>query len=151
MSSQALILGAQTIDAAVLSKVAREFGWEVGVARDPGMIAANLPGKVPLAVFYHPSAVGFDCNWVEATRRLARMLPGVRLIACHGFSEAMDWSSVHAAGAFHDLSLPLKENEVRQSLGFILDAQKRLADASATLLMRHRTHGLSIVARRKAS
>jgi hypothetical protein len=49
------------------------------------------------------------------------------VIACHGFAESIDWPELCDAGAFHTLWLPLKENEVRQSLGFVWGSEKRLA------------------------
>jgi hypothetical protein len=54
-------------------------------------------------------------------------LPAARLIPCQGFSESSDWQDLSDAGAFHPLWLPLKENELRQCLGFIWQAEKRAA------------------------
>jgi hypothetical protein len=46
-------------------------------------------------------------------------------VVCHGFSEPIDWPALRDAGAFDALWLPLKEDEVRRSLGFVWEAEKR--------------------------
>ena len=53
-------------------------------------------------------------------------MPGVRLVPCHRFSEFTDWDELRDAGAFHALWLPWGENELRQCLGFVWEAEKRL-------------------------
>jgi len=151
MSDQIIVMpGANRLDLGPLVKVAQEFGWTVGTTSDPRSVAALIPGRKPLAVLFQRDALGPNCSWAEAVRRLSGIAPGVRLIVCHSFGDSVNWSDIHSAGAFHALPVPFRESEVRQSLGFILDAEKRLADASDTLL-RRASSGLSVVARRAAS
>jgi len=77
------------------------------------------------AVLFHRDSVDPGGSWLNAVRLLKLAMPRVLLIACHGFSEPIDWPELCDAGAFHTLWLPLKESEVRQSLGFIFEARNR--------------------------
>ena len=83
-------------------------------------------------LFFHRSAFG-SCSWVDAVHLVRSVLPEVRQIACPAFSEWVDWPSLSDAGAFHTLWLPMKENEVRQSLGFVREAETRLASAADSI------------------
>jgi len=56
-------------------------------------------------------------------------LPEARLVACHGLAESIDWPELCDAGAFHALGLPLNEDEVRSSLGFIAQSLMRHEDS----------------------
>jgi len=78
---------------------------------------------------------GISRAWVDAVRLLRLALPKARLVACHGFAESIDWPQLCDAGAFHALGLPLKENEVRRSLGFIAQALRRLDDSDINALV----------------
>lgn len=69
-------------------------------------------------------AFGQDYSWREAIRLTRLAFPGLPAIALHGFAESADWSELSGLGAFHSLWLPLKENEVRQSCGFLSAAAK---------------------------
>jgi len=127
----------------VLLNVAEEFGWRVHAAHDlRDLIAAQTLGNV-LGLMFHFEALGLSSS-LDAVRRLRLSLPRVRLITCHGFSEAVNWAEISQAGAFHSLRLPLKENELRQSFGFIWQAEKRLAGSAkeippAAVLLRKRS------------
>lgn len=79
------------------------------------------------AVLFHRDALGPECTWIEAVRKLKLTLPEARLIACHEFSEEINWPELSEAGAFHALGVPLRTNEVRQSLGFLSAAENRLS------------------------
>jgi hypothetical protein len=119
--------GSTRPDLLALQTVAGEFGWVVDIAHDLGEIAEAQADRKTVAAFFHRDFLGREYSWVEAIRRLRLTLPEVRVIACHGFAESIDWPELSDAGAFHALWLPLKENEVRQSLGFVWEAEKRLA------------------------
>jgi hypothetical protein len=112
--------GSARLDLQTLQAVAGDFGWAVKVAGDMGEASEAK------AVLFHRDALGAGCSWLEAVRRLRLALPDVRLVACHGLAESIDWPELCDAGAFHALGLPLNENEVRKSLGFISQAVKRL-------------------------
>ena len=125
--------GLARLDLKALQTVAVEFGWTVNVVHDlPDLADAQADGKTA-AVFFHREAFGSNCSWFEAVRLLKLVVPGVRLVACHGFQEPIDWPELCDAGAFHALWLPLKENEVRRSLGFISEAEKRKEPALVPL------------------
>jgi len=110
-----------------LEKVAAEFGWAVYVAADLADAVAAGKRLEPAALFFHREAVSPADSWTHAIEALRRELPGVPLIACHGFSEPIDWPALSEAGAFHSLWVPLKESEARRSLGFVWQAAKRRA------------------------
>jgi hypothetical protein len=105
--------------ATTLSLVAQEFGWSVETASGPEQAATIAQNRRVAAVFFHREAFGNACSWRDALRRLRTTLPEAHLIPCYGFSDPIDWDQLRDAGAFHSLWLPLKENELRQCLGFI--------------------------------
>jgi ActR/RegA family two-component response regulator len=114
-----LMPGSAKLDLQALQTAAAEFGWAVKVAHNLRDAASAQ------AVLFHRDALGPGCSWLEAVRLLRAALPEARLVACHGFAEAIDWPELCEAGAFHALGLPLRANEVRKSLGFISEAEKR--------------------------
>lgn len=123
MSDNIVVLpGSSRLESAVLHRVAQEFGWEVNVARD----LFEAGGRRTVAVLFSRDALGAELGWMETTRLLKSALPDVRLVACHGFTDTIDWPALTEAGAFHSLWLPLKEEEVRRSLGFLWQAARRL-------------------------
>jgi hypothetical protein len=126
--------GPACFDLGTLHAVAREFGWTVGVADDLRELAAAQPYRRPITVLFHRNAFG-SCSWLDAVRLLRSALPEVRPVACHGFPEPIDWPALCDAGAFHALWLPLQENEVRRSFGFVWEAEKRLAAPATTQLI----------------
>jgi hypothetical protein len=125
-----LMLGTARLDLPLLRAIAGEFGWVVNEARN--LREASSPGLQggTAAVLFHRDALGHDHSWLDAVRLIRTALPDVRLIACYGFSESINWPELSEAGVYHSLWLPLKENEVRQSLGFIAQAEER--DSRAT-------------------
>lgn len=116
--------GSARVDFSSLETVAREFGWIVQTARNADEVAAMKPA---LAVFICRDALGPDSSWPAAIRFLHEAQPEAPVIVLHGFSELFDWPDLCDAGAFHSLWLPLKANEVRQSLGFLSHAGRRAA------------------------
>jgi hypothetical protein len=115
------------IDSCALQAIAAEFGWTIDVTGDLCEVAAIRKFRNTVAVFYCHDALGSGYSWLETTRLLRNALPQVRLVACHGFSEPIDWTELSEAGSFHELWLPLKETEVHQCLGFIWEAEKHLS------------------------
>jgi hypothetical protein len=107
-------MGPEPADIAVADQVARQFGWRVGNARDKGEIAAVLLRREGL-------------SWRDALRRVRRIYPEARVITCHGFDDPIEWGEFFDLDAFHSIRLPMVEAEVRQSLGFVWEAEKRLA------------------------
>jgi len=120
--------GSARLDLPTLQAVAGDFGWTVKVA-------GGMPQAADVqAVLFYRDALGSGCSWLDAVRRLRLALPEARLVACHGLAESIDWPELCEAGAFHALGLPLNENEVRKSLGFIAQALKRLDSSTLNAL-----------------
>jgi len=119
------------LDLTTLNIVAADFGWAVQVAHDLRQTAEMVTPLTTVAVFANHDVVGVGFSWLEIVRVLRRALPEARLIVCHGFGDVFDWTELSDAGAFHALRLPLQEDELRQSLGFIWEAEKRLTMARA--------------------
>jgi len=115
-----------------LEAVAGTFGWAVSVTRDLCEVAAAQAQRKSVAVLFCRDTLGQGYSWLETIRLLGRALPEMPLIPCHGFSDPFYWPELCDAGAFHALWLPLRENEVRQSLGFVWEAEKRLAGSHVT-------------------
>jgi hypothetical protein len=115
MDSNLVVMpGSKRVNRHLLDTVARDFGWTVGA----------LSGKTVAALVSRDS-LGSGYSWCETLRHLRLALPHVRLITCHGFSDPIDWEELSQAGAFHAIRLPLKENELRQALGFAWEAERR--------------------------
>jgi hypothetical protein len=117
--------GSKQIQLSPLQTAARDFGWMVNVHRDVCKVAASQATRKTVAVLFCVDALGRGYSWIETIRLFRSALPEARLLPCHGFSEPIDWPELCDAGAFHALWLPLRENEVRQSLGFVWEAEKR--------------------------
>jgi hypothetical protein len=126
-----LMPGSAQLHLPPLQAVAENFGWMVRIAHDLCEVAAAQANRKTVALLFCRDTLGQGYSWLETIRLFKRALPEVRLLPCHGFSEPVDWPELCDAGAFHALWLPLKENEVRQSLGFVREAEKRLARSPA--------------------
>jgi DNA-binding NtrC family response regulator len=120
--------GSGQFDFARLRAAATEFGFNVETAGDVRELAADRDSGNIAAVLFHRDVFGPRCSWLDALQLLESELPGVRLVASHRFAEAIDWASLADAGAYHALWLPLKDNELRQCLGFVWQAEKRRAE-----------------------
>jgi hypothetical protein len=118
--------GSARIDLSALRRVAADFGWAVDVAHNLSEAAAAQALRPTVAVLFSSDALGPGNSWIETIRLLRAALPKVRLVACHSFTESIDWPELCDAGAFHALWLPLKEDEVRRTLGFIWAAESSL-------------------------
>jgi hypothetical protein len=130
MTNNIIVMPGQvSFDLGAVHSVAGEFGWTVGIADDLRDAAAGHAYRRTSTVLFHRDAFRSD-SWVDAVRLLKSALPGVRPVACHGFSELIDWPELCDAGAFHSLWLPLKENELRRTFGFVWEAEKRLSEAA---------------------
>lgn len=108
-----------------LHAVAADFGWTVDVTNDLSAIAAAQAHWTTVAALFCHDALGPGYSRLETIRLMRLALPKVSLIVCRGFSETIDWPELSDAGAFHELWLPLQENEVRLCLGFVKEAERR--------------------------
>lgn len=117
--------GLVRIDPDTMRSVAQEFGWTVKSAHYMAEASQNVTSDTA-AIFFHRTALGIDCTLLDAVRDVRSAFPEIPSIVCHGFSEPIDWPSLCAAGAFHAVWLPLKESEVRKSLGFVSAVRRRV-------------------------
>ena len=115
------------LDTTAIEKIAREFGWDVVAADNVREAAALHYSGGTVAVLFHRDAFG-ACSWSGALKQIRQALPNVLPVACHGFSDPIDWTGMSDAGLFHSLWLPLKESEVRRTFGFLWEARKRIPD-----------------------
>jgi hypothetical protein len=124
--------GSGHFDLRRLKESAAEFGFRVETAEDSRQIEAGLnPSREIAAILFHRDALGPRSSWFDTIWALRSDLPGVRLVACHGFGEEVDWELLSSAGAYHVLWLPFKESELRQCLGFIWDAERAAAESES--------------------
>jgi hypothetical protein len=127
------IPGAAAFDFELLRTVAHEFGWTVQMAGNLSeSSSAERTGRIA-GVIFHRSAVASGVSWPKAIESVRTEYPEARLIGCYGFSEPLDGNEPSTSRLFHMLGLPLKENEVRQSLGFVWAAEKRMSETAVRL------------------
>lgn len=117
--------GSARLDFSPIAKVAGEFGWNVRIDSQGSETQRGAPDRDTMAVLLCRDAFGPGVSWREAITLLRITVPDAPVIALHGFAESMDWTELSEAGAYHSLWLPLKKNEVRQSLGFLSSAKNR--------------------------
>ncbi len=119
-------LGLDPSDLAAVRAIAREFDWVVLASEACSGLDrfTSLPGTV--ALLCTRRALGRAMSWLSLVREMKQMAPHLRLILCHGFADLPDWPEASRAGAFHALAMPLNEGELRQSLGFVLEAESRI-------------------------
>lgn len=134
--------GAARLDCSALVNVAAEFGWKIELAAHPDQVEAIGATRDTRAVLFCRDAFGPGYSWREVICLLKSSLPTASLVALHGFSELTDWPELSEAGAFHSLWLPLKENEVRQSLGFLARRYAKTENKGALPLPALRTRRL---------
>lgn len=110
------------INLAPIMAAARAFGWNTLTLKTFASIE-KLSLDAVAAILFDRAAIGG--GWPEAATRLRRIAPRIPLIACHHITEKLDWPAVCDAGAFHGVSAPLNENELRQSFGYVWAAMQR--------------------------
>ncbi len=124
LSGRIVVLGnPPVVETAAFEKLTPEFGWSVEVAED--LHHLRLLGETGnvVAVFFEAKNLGQ--SWEDALRSVREAAPQALLIPCHRFSDSVNWPDLADAGAFHALPVPLKSDEVRQSLSFVWSARLR--------------------------
>lgn len=116
-----VLLGDLSVATPPIEAVAGEFGWSVESAKDLKQLREIDQSCPVVAVLFNPQ--GFGLTHGQMLQALREAVPPARLIACHRFSDAVDWPELAETGAFHALPLPLALSEVRQSLGFVWSAR----------------------------
>jgi hypothetical protein len=109
-------LGADEEDLTILRPIAAEFGWLVSTTLGSDSVAAILLRK---------DALGKGISWPDAVHRIRQKVGQARIVTCHGFRDQIDWGELYDLNTFHAIRLPMKEEEVRQSLGFVWEAERR--------------------------
>jgi hypothetical protein len=117
MKSAVVILENLSIGSLPLEDLAGEFGWSLERVFSLGDLRRLAAQRAVAAVLFDPN--GLKMEWHEALRLVREAAPESYPIFCHRFSEAIPWSELVEAGAFHSLRLPLDLREVRQSFGFV--------------------------------
>ena len=106
-----------------MDTLAAECGWSFEHAANVRQLREIGVERDIVAVLFDASALGVPTK--HALQAVCEVLPNVLPIVCHKSSETIHWSELAQAGAFHALLLPLRASEVRQSLGFVWEAQRR--------------------------
>jgi hypothetical protein len=103
--------------------LAATFGWPVEKADCFTNLRKITSRLGVIAVLFEPQSFGL--SWDMTLDWVRDAAPGALAIVCRRFSDVIDWPRLAARGAFHLISLPLDERELRQSLGFIWAATRR--------------------------
>lgn len=124
LSGRIVVLGnPPVIETVAFEKLTPEFGWSVEVAEDLNRVRSLGETGNVVAVFFEAQSLGQ--SWEDALRLVREAAPQALLIPCHRFSDSVNWPELADAGAFHALPVPLKSDEVRQSLSFVWSARLR--------------------------
>lgn len=115
------LLGSFPADRAPLRTLAAEFGWHMETA-DSLESLEGMHDAPAVAVLFEAAALEMPVE--QALRVVKRLSPGSLPVVCHRPSDHIHWPELAEAGAFHALLLPLKTEEVRQTLGFVRKAQR---------------------------
>ena len=129
--------GIPEVDEALLSRLAKEFGWSFGRVQGIPEVARLNAGTELVAVLFSPQGLGLP--WEQALKAVQEAAPLALPIVCHRFAEQIEWPEFAEAGVFHALRLPLHLSEVRQSLGFVREAEARRVARSIGDLKKLRT------------
>lgn len=138
MSNTLVVLG--NLGSRALDQAITGFPWSLEDADGFRHLRDLDRERKVVAVLFEPYT--FDLTWNEALKSVREAAPTALPIACHRFSDAIDWPQLADGGAFHALRLPLDERELRQSLGFVWTALRqeplKLAPRSTEKLRVHR-------------
>ena|SRR5579863_9739537 len=118
-----VLVGRISVEHLVPDDLAAEFGWCFQQADNLSRLAELNERHDIVTVLFSPKYL--ELPWDQALRCTMDAVPNALPILCHGFAEMIDWPQVAEAGAFHSLLIPLKLQELRQSLGFAKSAKRR--------------------------
>jgi DNA-binding NtrC family response regulator len=129
-----VLAGSLPVQGLALDQLVAEFGWSLKQACDLRQLSELNAHQKVVAVLFDPRDLAL--SWDAALRAILDAAPGTLPIVCHGFADAIEWPQVAEAGGFHSLFLPFSRSELRQSLGFVWDANCR----AATISICHHPH-----------
>ena len=133
MAQEAIaVLGNPTNGRAAMESLLAEFEWSVENILTVDGLAEVCTRRDVVAVLVDPAVL--ELSWQRALAAVQAVAPRALPILCDRFSSAIDWSEASSAGAFHMLSLPLDLGELRQSLGFVWEAEERLPKRASAFL-----------------
>jgi hypothetical protein len=115
------LLGDLSSGTMLLNNVIQGYGWSYEQVSSFENLRKLHRDRPVAAVLFEPKALGIP--WNEALSRILEAAPDALPMVCQRFSETAVWPDLAEAGAFHSLSLPLDECELRQSLGFVWTAK----------------------------
>ena len=108
-----------------LTSLGREFCYSASRVANLDELESLCRWTDVSAVLVH--APTMEMPWQQALLAVKSIVPGARVVICHGVDQAHSIFQMTDAGAFHTLLLPLQGSEVRQSLGFISAARQMQA------------------------
>jgi hypothetical protein len=106
-----------------LDRVVGEFGWRRIAAGSLLDLRAISRNRNVVAVLFESEPLGVSP--LGSVRAIRKAAPQALPILCYRPSEPIRWTELADAGAFHALLLPLDTGELRQSLAFVHDAERR--------------------------
>src|ERR1700677_507662 len=115
------LLGDLSSGTTLLNNVIRDYGWSYQQVSSFENLRQLNQDRSVVAVLFEPTTLGTP--WNDALTRILEAVPEALPLVCQRFSETAAWPDLADAGAFHALSLPLDECELRQSLGFVWTAK----------------------------
>jgi len=121
MESALVVIGNLPVDCVWLAEMAKEFGWTLERAADLVHLKAISMDYDPMVVLF--DSTGLQEPYQRTLQIILDVAPGALPIVCQRFSDAIPWTDLAEAGAFHSLRLPFDAREVRQSLGFAWSIQ----------------------------
>lgn len=127
LNGMIILLG--DVPRAGLDHVAREFGCSTERVESFEDLRNIHDRDKIAAVFFEPHA--FKLSWQTALKLVLDAAPSAFPIVCRRFSDLIDWPALAEAGAFHTVTVPFDEVEVRHSLGFVWAAKWRAAKTLA--------------------
>jgi DNA-binding NtrC family response regulator len=122
MSGIVAFLGHIPVERQSLERLAWKCGWSLKHAGSLSDLAGLNERKV-VCVLFDPKEL--DKDWRTAVQWVLQAAPDALPIICRRFSEASRGPEIATAGAYHFLHYPFALSEIRQSFGFVLEAQRR--------------------------
>lgn len=117
----------KTLDRVPVSAACRRFAWQLVYASSPEDLCSFDSTRLA-AILFDRECFGRESSvqtWIAAAAFLHCNFPGVPLIACLPGEDISQWPSLHEAGVFHYVLVPLEGEELLQSLGFVWAARSR--------------------------
>jgi hypothetical protein len=123
MIRDTLVTLSPSLETRELDTAIREFGWRrIGAASLVDLRAIGRDRNV-VAVLFESGPLGLP--QLDSVRAVRKAAPQALPILCHRSSQPIRWTELADAGAFHALLLPFHTDELRQSLAFVHDAERR--------------------------